>query len=186
MGLRSVVSKRLGLLVAGAALVLGMIAATAPAEARGRYRHYSKHRVHTTWHVKRHVHIRKRHYARARAAAPVQMPAEFVVDVNSGKVLHSHNENAERHPASLTKVMTLYLLFEQIEAGRLKLDSEIPISSRAAAQSPSKLGLRPGSDKSEYRIVVRADRRWITVAGIRESHVHDVQITKEAPNYQIG
>ncbi|MFO1166978.1 MAG: serine hydrolase [Rhodoblastus sp.] len=143
--MRSVVSKRLGLLAAGAALVLGMIAATAPAEARGRYRHYSKHRVHTTWHVKRHVHIRKR-YTRARAAAPVQMPAEFVVDVNSGKVLHSHNENAERHPASLTKVMTLYLLFEQIEAGRLKLDSEIPISSRAAAQSPSKLGLRPGSE----------------------------------------
>ena len=146
MGLRSVVSKRLGLLAASAALVLGMIAATAPAEARGRYRHYSKQRVHATWHVKRHVHIRKRQYTRARAAAPAQMPAEFVVDVNSGKVLHSHNENAERHPASLTKVMTLYLLFEQIEAGRLKLDSEIPISARAAAQSPSKLGLRPGSE----------------------------------------
>ncbi len=146
MGLRSVVSKRLGLLAAGAALVLGMLAATAPAEARGRHRHYSKHRVHATWHVKRHVHIRKRYAARARHVAAGPMPAEFVVDVNSGKVLHAHNENAERHPASLTKVMTLYMLFEQMEAGRFKLDTEIPISAHAAAQSPSKLGLRPGSE----------------------------------------
>jgi D-alanyl-D-alanine carboxypeptidase len=145
MGLRSVVSKRLGLLAAGAALVLGMMAATAPAEARSRHRHYSKHRVHASWHVKRYVHIRKRHVARARHVAAGPMPAEFVVDVNSGRVLHAHNENVERHPASLTKVMTLYMLFEQMEAGRFKLDSEIPISAHAAAQAPSKLGLRPGS-----------------------------------------
>ncbi|MCB1543204.1 MAG: D-alanyl-D-alanine carboxypeptidase, partial [Rhodoblastus sp.] len=145
MGLRSVVSKRLGLLAAGAALVLGMLAVTEPAEARSRHRHYSKHRVHATWRVKRYVHVRKRHYARPRHVAVVQMPAEFVVDANSGRVLHAHNENAERHPASLTKVMTLYLLFEQMEAGRIKLDTEIPISAHAAAQAPSKLGLRPGS-----------------------------------------
>lgn len=145
MGLRSVVSKRLGLLAAGAALVLGMLAVTEPAEARSRHRHYSKHRVHATWRVKRYVHVRKRHYARHRHVAVVQMPAEFVVDANSGRVLHAHNENAERHPASLTKVMTLYLLFEQMEAGRIKLDTEIPISAHAAAQAPSKLGLRPGS-----------------------------------------
>ena len=144
MGLRSVVSKRLGLLAAGAALVLGMLAATAPAEARSRHRHYSKHRVHASWHVKRYVHIRKRHVRAARVAAG-PMPAEFVVDVNSGRVLHAHNENVERHPASLTKVMTLYMLFEQMEAGRFKLDTEIPISAHAAAQAPSKLGLRPGS-----------------------------------------
>jgi D-alanyl-D-alanine carboxypeptidase len=55
------------------------------------------------------------------------------------------NEHALRHPASVTKVMTLYLLFEQLERGRLTLDSEIPISAHAAAQAPSKLGLRPGS-----------------------------------------
>ena len=145
MGLRSVVSKRLGLLAAGAALVLGMMAATAPAEARSRHRHYSKHRIHATWHVKRYVHVRKRHGVRARRVAVVQMPAEYVMDANSGRVLHAHNENVERHPASLTKVMTLYLLFEQLEAGRFKLDSEIPISAHAAAQAPSKLGLRPGS-----------------------------------------
>jgi D-alanyl-D-alanine carboxypeptidase len=54
------------------------------------------------------------------------------------------NEDAPRHPASVTKVMTLYLLFEQLEKGRFTLDSEIPISAHAAAQAPSKLGLRPG------------------------------------------
>ncbi|MFV0279511.1 MAG: serine hydrolase [Rhodoblastus sp.] len=146
MGLRSVVSKRLGLLAAGAALVIGMMAVTAPAEARSRYKHYSKHRAHAVHHVKRKVHIRKRHAVRrGNPAAGAPLPAEFVVDANSGRVLHSRNENVERHPASLTKVMTLYLLFEQIEAGRIRLGSEIPISRHAAAQSPSKLGLRPGS-----------------------------------------
>lgn len=145
MGLRSVVSKRLGLLAAGAALVVGMLAVTEPAEARSRHRHYSKHRVHASWHVKRYVHIRKRHMARARGVASMQLPAEFVMDANSGRVLHAHNENAERHPASLTKVMTLYMLFEQMEAGRFRLDSEIPVSSHAASMAPSKLGLRPGS-----------------------------------------
>ena len=144
MGLRSVVSKRLGLLAAGAAMVLAMVAVSEPAEARGRHRHY-KHRVHATWHVKRYVHVRKRHVRASRVAA-MQLPAEFVMDVNSGRVLHAHNENVERHPASLTKVMTLYLLFEQLEAGRFKLDTEIPVSAHAAAQAPSKLGLRPGSE----------------------------------------
>ncbi|MFT4099250.1 MAG: serine hydrolase [Rhodoblastus sp.] len=145
MGLRSVVSKRLGLLAAGAALVLGMLAVTEPAEARSRHRHYSKHRVHASWHVKRYVHIRKGQKARARGVATMQLPAEFVMDANSGRVLHAHNENAERHPASLTKVMTLYMLFEQMEAGRFRLDSEIPVSAHAASMAPSKLGLRPGS-----------------------------------------
>ena len=145
MGLRSVVSKRLGLLAAGAALVVGMLAVSEPAEARSRHRHYSKHRVHASWHVKRYVHIRKRHIGRARAVASMQLPAEFIMDANSGRVLHAHNENAERFPASLTKVMTLYLLFEQMEAGRFRLDSEIPVSAHAASMAPSKLGLRPGS-----------------------------------------
>lgn len=70
--------------------------------------------------------------------------AAIVVDANSGEVLHSANADALRHPASLTKVMTLYLLFEQLEAGKLKLDSEMRVSAYAAAQAPSKLGVRPG------------------------------------------
>ncbi|MFN9999937.1 MAG: D-alanyl-D-alanine carboxypeptidase family protein, partial [bacterium] len=51
------------------------------------------------------------------------------------------------HPASVTKVMTLYLLFEQLEAGKLTLDSELAVSERSSAQAPSKLGLKPGSTR---------------------------------------
>jgi D-alanyl-D-alanine carboxypeptidase len=71
--------------------------------------------------------------------------ADIVLDANSGKVLHSTNPDAKRHPASLTKIMTLYLLFEQLEAGKLKLDSKLDVSENAADQSPTKLGLREGS-----------------------------------------
>jgi D-alanyl-D-alanine carboxypeptidase len=70
--------------------------------------------------------------------------AEIAVDGNSGRVLYARNENGLRHPASITKVMTLYLLFEELEKGRLHLDSRIPISAHAAAQAPTKLGLAPG------------------------------------------
>ena len=71
--------------------------------------------------------------------------AAIVVDANSGNVLHSTNPDARRHPASLTKIMTLYLLFEQLEAGKLKLDSQLKVSEHAASQSPTKLGLKAGS-----------------------------------------
>ena len=69
----------------------------------------------------------------------------YAVDGNSGRVLYGRDENALRHPASITKVMTLYLLFEQLEKGRLSLDTRIEVSRHAASQSPTKLGLRPGS-----------------------------------------
>jgi D-alanyl-D-alanine carboxypeptidase len=78
----------------------------------------------------------------AAGAAPY---ADFVLDANSGNVLHETNADARRHPASLTKIMTLYLLFEQLEAGKLKLDSQMNVSKEAASQSPTKLGLKPGS-----------------------------------------
>src|SRR5712675_791954 len=65
--------------------------------------------------------------------------AAIVVDANSGNVLHSSNADALRHPASLTKIMTLYLLFERLEAGKLKLDTPLPVSEHAENQSPTKL-----------------------------------------------
>ena len=68
-----------------------------------------------------------------------------MVDANTGKVLHEASADGLRHPASLTKIMTLYLLFERLESGKLKLDSPLPISEHAAAQSPTKLGLHAGS-----------------------------------------
>jgi len=83
--------------------------------------------------------------AKRRKASSYSPPyAAIVVDANNGEVLHASNPDARRHPASLTKIMTLYLLFEQIEAGRFKLDTPLTVSAHAASQAPSKLGLRPG------------------------------------------
>src|SRR5262245_63134895 len=70
--------------------------------------------------------------------------ASIVVDANSGAVLHASNPDAQRHPASLTKIMTLYLLFERLEAGKLKLDSPLKVSAHAEDQAPTKLGLEDG------------------------------------------
>jgi D-alanyl-D-alanine carboxypeptidase len=68
----------------------------------------------------------------------------IVVDANSGNVLYAASPDELRHPASLTKIMTLYLLFERLEAGKLKLDSQLSVSEHASAQAPTKLGLKPG------------------------------------------
>lgn len=89
----------------------------------------------------------KRHRVAAHAAERYEPPvASIVVDGNSGKVLQATNPDAPRHPASLTKIMTLYLLFERLEAGKLKMSSELPVSAHAAAQAPTKLGLKPGDE----------------------------------------
>jgi D-alanyl-D-alanine carboxypeptidase len=70
--------------------------------------------------------------------------AAIVVDDKSGQVLHEASADEPRHPASLTKIMTLYLLFEQLEAGNLKLDTPLPVSAFAALRPPTKLGLKTG------------------------------------------
>ncbi|MGD1015578.1 MAG: D-alanyl-D-alanine carboxypeptidase family protein [Roseiarcus sp.] len=121
---------------AGAAFAMLALCA-APADAH-HWRHY----------YVRHVHAVARYHATV-AARPEAAPADpafaaIVVDANSGRILYGVNENEPRHPASITKVMTLYLLFEQLDKGALTLQSPIPISERAAAQEPSKLGLEPG------------------------------------------
>jgi D-alanyl-D-alanine carboxypeptidase len=84
-------------------------------------------------------------FVRVRTGVGAPPFSSFAVDGNSGRILQAVEPDALRHPASITKVMTLYLLFEQIERGRLSLDSRIDVSAHAAAQSPTKLGLRPGS-----------------------------------------
>jgi D-alanyl-D-alanine carboxypeptidase len=71
--------------------------------------------------------------------------AAMVVDAKTGRVMHAVNEDALRHPASITKVMTLYLLFEQLERGKMELDTPLTVSANAARMPPSKLGVRPGS-----------------------------------------
>ena len=88
---------------------------------------------------------RKRNTAGDPSASAYSPPyAEIVVDVNSGAVLLASNADSLRHPASLTKIMTLYLLFERLEAGALKLNTPLTVSAHAAAQAPTKLGLKPG------------------------------------------
>ncbi|MGE0767591.1 MAG: serine hydrolase [Hyphomicrobiaceae bacterium] len=80
----------------------------------------------------------------AQAAAGGRYAA-MSVDANTGRVLHAEAEDQPRYPASLTKVMTLYLVFEQMQLGRLGPDTLLRISPEAAAVQPSKLGLKPGS-----------------------------------------
>jgi D-alanyl-D-alanine carboxypeptidase len=75
------------------------------------------------------------------AAAAV---SSIVIDQASGRELSARNADAPRYPASLTKMMTLYLLFDAIEQGRVGLNTRLRVSRRAASQPPSKLGLRPG------------------------------------------
>ncbi|HET9686093.1 MAG TPA: D-alanyl-D-alanine carboxypeptidase [Pseudolabrys sp.] len=70
--------------------------------------------------------------------------ASIVVDANSGSVMQATNADSSRHPASLTKIMTLYLLFERLEQGKIKLNTDLPVSARASQQAPSKLALKPG------------------------------------------
>jgi D-alanyl-D-alanine carboxypeptidase len=120
-------SRRIGRkIVALAAVILGIAVACDSADARSRH------------HRSRGSHV-------AHGGGGYSPPyADIVVDANSGQVLHASNPDALRHPASLTKIMTLYLLFEQLEAGKLKLDSRLPISSHASVQSPTKLELRAG------------------------------------------
>lgn len=82
--------------------------------------------------------------ARKRRSGYAPPSASIVVDVNSGRVLHASNADSPRFPASITKVMTLYMLFEQLERGKLKLDTELPVSAFAARQAPSKIGFDAG------------------------------------------
>lgn len=80
------------------------------------------------------------------ACAKGSKQAAIVVDANTGKVLHAQSADELRFPASLTKMMTLYILFGEIEQGRLSYESKIKFSKRATGVSPSKLGLKAGEE----------------------------------------
>ncbi|WP_454849535.1 D-alanyl-D-alanine carboxypeptidase [Rhizobium binxianense] len=80
--------------------------------------------------------------AEAKSANPKY--AGIVVDAKTGNVLYSENADRLQYPASLTKMMTLYLTFEALEQGRIRLDTPVPFSAHASAQAPTKLGVRPG------------------------------------------
>ncbi len=95
-------------------------------------------------HARRHHRVYAHHRHHAQEAAYDPPYSSMVVDANSGAVLEAVNPDALRHPASLTKVMTLYLLFERLDAGRIKLDTPLAVSEHASEQDPTKLNLKPG------------------------------------------
>jgi D-alanyl-D-alanine carboxypeptidase len=98
------------------------------AEARRYYRH--RHYVH--------------HHHSEEAESYSPQFSSIIVDANAGATLTASSPDASRHPASLTKIMTLYLLFERLDAGKMKLDTEMSVSAHAADQDPTKLDLKPG------------------------------------------
>ncbi len=85
--------------------------------------------------------LRYRHH---RAVVFVNRDASIVVDADTGKVLEANKQNEVRHPASLTKMMTLYLTFESLDNNKLHLSDRMPVSSYAAHQAPTNLDLMQG------------------------------------------
>ncbi|HEX9237896.1 MAG TPA: serine hydrolase [Xanthobacteraceae bacterium] len=120
-------------LLASAAIAAALTITSDVADARRHHRSHAHH-----------AHAGRSHHRHARLEDYSPPFASIVVDGNSGAVLQAASPDALRHPASLTKVMTLYLLFERLESGRLKFDSPLRVSEHAAEQAPTKLELKPG------------------------------------------
>jgi D-alanyl-D-alanine carboxypeptidase len=120
-------SSRLRVCVFGFVTAAAAIAFTNDTADARHYRHY-RHYVH---------HHSEEHESYSPPFSSI------IVDGNSGATLSANNPDASRHPASLTKIMTLYLLFERLDAGKMKLDTEMEVSEHASEQAPTKLGLRP-------------------------------------------
>lgn len=120
-------------LVTLATLTAAALVPNEQAEAR-----HHRHRYH---HASRHHH----HHAHRSGGESYSPPfSSIIVDANSGATLQANAPDGIRHPASLTKIMTLYLLFEKLETGKMSLDTEMHVSEHASDQAPTKLGLRPG------------------------------------------
>jgi len=131
-------------LFAGLPAVLMAMALLAPTSASaGHWRHH-------------------RHFAGRVVGTPTdpQKDAALIVDGETGKVLYARNADAERHPASLTKMMTLYLLFDAMHKGQVTLSTPLTVSWHASVQRPTKLYLKPGDtitvDQAIKAIVVRS------------------------------
>jgi D-alanyl-D-alanine carboxypeptidase len=126
-------------LAIAAPLMLLAVAVTLPTEAFARHHH--------AWHV-------------PAGATDPRKDAALIIDGETGKVLYARNAEATRHPASLTKMMTLYLLFDALRKGEVTLATPLKVSRHAAAQAPTKLYLKPGDtitvDQAIKAIVVRS------------------------------
>jgi D-alanyl-D-alanine carboxypeptidase len=100
----------------------------------------------------RHIGHPVRHRIVAFAHGPVH--ESIVIDAQTGQILSENNPDALTYPASLTKLMTLYLTFQALDSGRLRLDTRLPVSAWAASQAPTKLGLRPGDTVSVRSLIL--------------------------------
>jgi D-alanyl-D-alanine carboxypeptidase len=118
------------------------VAVAAPAEAFAKASH-GHHRVHK----KPNRHHRKPH-GRAAAGMNAESPryGAIVIDAATGRVLHEKHADRELQPASMTKIMTLLMVFDALKSGELKLDDKITVSARANAMPPTKLGLGAGAE----------------------------------------
>jgi len=92
--------------------------------------------------------------ARVKLHASTPQFTSIVIEAESGVVLSESNADSLHYPASLTKMMTLYLLFEALDKGRIRLDTQLPVSAYAAGQSPTKLGLEPGDRVSVQDVIL--------------------------------
>ncbi len=99
-------------------------------------------------------------------AASARVQSSILLDVQTGKVLEARNADARCYPASLTKLMTLYITFRQLSTGKLTMGQELPVSEHAAAQAPTKLYLHPGE-----RISVRSAILAITTRSANDAAV---------------
>jgi D-alanyl-D-alanine carboxypeptidase len=99
-----------------------------------------------------------RYHAHAHHGAlgfgPVLVSESILIDVETGRVLSEANADAITYPASLTKMMTLYLTFEALNTGQIRLDQYFPVSYEAASRAPTKLGLRPGDSVAVQDLIL--------------------------------
>jgi D-alanyl-D-alanine carboxypeptidase len=157
----------LALPIASLLLSLSLVLAAQPATARPRHHHIS------------------RGVAYASPTDPAK-DAALILDGETGKVLYARNAYELRHPASLTKMMTLYMLFEAMQKGQMTLATELPVSYHASLQRPTKLSLQPGDsidvDNAIKAIVVRsANDVAVTIAeslGGTETHFAEMMTEK--------
>lgn len=153
------VSKGRLTVVASVGAILVGLAATPPASAHETQPHYRHHYHHVYAHHARYIRHARYEHRVTHHWRPVYVPyfstvnhgpttagvSAAVINVRTGQIVSSYGANIPRYPASLTKLMTLDLAFQELASGRLTLDTKLPVSQAAASVEPVKLGLRPGS-----------------------------------------
>ena len=115
------------LVLMSVATAIAMTGFTAPAEAKAHRKHAASSSISQFLHF---------------TSQPKY--ASIVIDAKTGEVLYEQAPDAHRYPASITKIMTMYLTFEALHQGRLSMNDQLTISPHAASMAPSKVGLRPG------------------------------------------